>query len=317
VYDRDHAIGLGYRVPLVIASPWSRGGCINSQVFDHTSILMFLENWLNGKGKWVKETNISGWRRAVCGDLTSVFREYSGEAIDLPRRLDLGATVERIYAAQFQPPPSGGNALTRDAVAAKHVAGLQETGTRPSCPLPYELVVNGVTRDGALTLSMEARVDAFGRASQGAPFNAYSYGDSMICRSYAVRAGDTFYDALPAAGAYHVRVDGPNGFRREFRGDAKAHADVRVDYARRRAADGVLEIVLANPTSSPREITIRDEAYGAPLRRVAVQANERSTIAVDTAGTHGWYDFSVNDGSQTFRYAGRVETGKWSISDPA
>jgi hypothetical protein len=43
VHDRDHALGLGYRVPMVIASPWSRGGCVNSQVFDHTSIMRFLE----------------------------------------------------------------------------------------------------------------------------------------------------------------------------------------------------------------------------------------------------------------------------------
>ena len=38
-------IGLGYRVPLVIASPWSRGGCVCSQVFDHTSIVQFLEKF--------------------------------------------------------------------------------------------------------------------------------------------------------------------------------------------------------------------------------------------------------------------------------
>ena len=113
VYEREHAIGLGFRVPLVIASPWSRGGCVNSQVFDHTSVLMFLENWLSGKGKWVKETNISDWRRAICGDLTSVFRPYDGEAIPLPAPLELGATVERIHAAQFQPQPTGGPALTR------------------------------------------------------------------------------------------------------------------------------------------------------------------------------------------------------------
>src|SRR5215471_2297780 len=74
---RGGPIGLGYRVPLIIASPWSRGGMVNSQVFDHTSILQFLEKLLSHRtGKVIREPNISAWRRAVCGDLTSVFRPY-------------------------------------------------------------------------------------------------------------------------------------------------------------------------------------------------------------------------------------------------
>jgi phospholipase C len=34
-------IGLGYRVPMIIASPWTRGGFVNSELFDHTSSLQF------------------------------------------------------------------------------------------------------------------------------------------------------------------------------------------------------------------------------------------------------------------------------------
>jgi phospholipase C len=55
-------------VPLYVLSPWSRGGWVNSQVFDHTSVIRFLE-----KRFGVAEPNISPWRRAVCGDLTSAF----------------------------------------------------------------------------------------------------------------------------------------------------------------------------------------------------------------------------------------------------
>ena len=47
--DVPGPIGLGFRVPLIVASPWSRGGYVNSQVFDHTSILQFLEVFLNKK----------------------------------------------------------------------------------------------------------------------------------------------------------------------------------------------------------------------------------------------------------------------------
>ena len=61
-------IGLGVRVPMVIVSPWTRGGRVCSRVYDHTSILRFLEAWTG-----VPEPNLSAWRRAVCGDLTEAF----------------------------------------------------------------------------------------------------------------------------------------------------------------------------------------------------------------------------------------------------
>jgi phospholipase C len=61
-------IGLGTRVPFLAISPWSKGGYVNSQVFDHTSVIQFIE-----KRFGVHERNISPWRRAVAGDLTSVF----------------------------------------------------------------------------------------------------------------------------------------------------------------------------------------------------------------------------------------------------
>jgi phospholipase C len=61
-------IGLGARVPFLAISPWSKGGYVNSQVFDHTSVIQFIE-----KRFGVFERNISPWRRAVVGDLTSVF----------------------------------------------------------------------------------------------------------------------------------------------------------------------------------------------------------------------------------------------------
>ena len=62
-------VGLGFRVPCIIVSPWTTGGYVNSETSDHTSQLRFLER-ITG----VKETNISDWRRATVGDLTSAFR---------------------------------------------------------------------------------------------------------------------------------------------------------------------------------------------------------------------------------------------------
>src|SRR5699024_3577436 len=72
--SRQSTVGLGFRVPMVVVSPWSRGGYVNSEVFDHTSSIQFLEHFLSHKtGEKVFEDNISSWRRSLCGDLTSVF----------------------------------------------------------------------------------------------------------------------------------------------------------------------------------------------------------------------------------------------------
>jgi phospholipase C len=67
-------IGGGFRVPCIIVSPWTAGGWVCSEPFDHTSILQFVEA-LTG----VREPNISAWRRRTFGDLTSAFRFQSAE----------------------------------------------------------------------------------------------------------------------------------------------------------------------------------------------------------------------------------------------
>ena len=64
---------MGPRVPMLVVSPWSHGGWVNSQVFDHTSVIRFLEARFG-----VAEPNISAWRRAVAGDLTSAF-DFAGD----------------------------------------------------------------------------------------------------------------------------------------------------------------------------------------------------------------------------------------------
>jgi phospholipase C len=62
-------IGGGFRVPTILISPWSVGGWVCSENFDHTSVLRFLEEFTG-----VKEPNITDWRRQTFGDLTSAFR---------------------------------------------------------------------------------------------------------------------------------------------------------------------------------------------------------------------------------------------------
>jgi phospholipase C len=112
-FDRENSIGLGFRVPMVIASPWSKGGWVNSEVFDHTSTLQFLETFLNKKtGKKIHEDNISDWRRTICGDLTTVFRPYYHEKIATPAFLPRNSFLEGIHKAQFKASPSDYKLLT-------------------------------------------------------------------------------------------------------------------------------------------------------------------------------------------------------------
>jgi phospholipase C len=77
-------IGLGFRVPMVIVSPFSRGGFVSSDLFDHTSVLRFLETRFGAE-----VPNLSAWRRATVGDLTSAlnFKKPDQSIPNLPSTL--------------------------------------------------------------------------------------------------------------------------------------------------------------------------------------------------------------------------------------
>jgi phospholipase C len=330
---RESSIGLGYRVPMVVASPWSRGGCVCSEVFDHTSVLQFLERFLSKKsGKKIEESNISSWRRAVCGDLTSIFQTNERLPGQDLKFLDRDETVEAIHRAQFKSPPTGFVSLTSEEVeAARSNPQLatsrtrQESGTRPSCPLPYELHVDGRLSDDRSRLEVEFSA---GPRSAGSPFNAYAYLGSggFQARAYAVSPGKKVTDVWNLSdfekGAYHVRVDGPNGFMREFRGAASSpNVEVGVEYAARgRRPYGDVVLRLENQGKQPVAVSLADGAYGQETVRVELPARAFRCINWKSSSNHGWYDILVGvegDTSYVRRFAGRVETGEWSISDPA
>ena len=137
---RESNIGLGFRVPMVIASPWTRGGYVCSEIFDHTSSLQFLETFLEKKtGKKIKEENITAWRRTVCGDLTSAFRMYKGEKIMLPEFLEKEKFIESIYNAKFKGLPDKYKKLTDAEITAINIGEqtslmpIQEKGIRDAC----------------------------------------------------------------------------------------------------------------------------------------------------------------------------------------
>jgi phospholipase C len=332
---RGGPIGLGYRVPLVIASPWSRGGAVCSQVFDHTSILMFLEKFLTHKtGKEIKETNISTWRRTVCGDLTSTFTPYNGEKYPLPKFVEHDEFVESIHKAQFKKLPSGFHALTQAEIEQANrtpnasILTRQEKGTRPSRALPYELYVDGkITADKSYEIRFEAGKNNFGQTSSGSPFHVYSYGPSFSNRAYAVVAGDALTDTFTSESFdndhYHFKVHGPNGFFREFKGsinDAGVEVSCAYEKNSKKKLTGNVELTIVNRSSTPVIITIADNTYKQPSQTKKLVAGEKTIVRIDLTKSSGWYDSSVKiDGNNVFenRFAGRVENGSEGISDPA
>ncbi len=349
--SREGPIGLGYRVPMVIASPWSRGGYACSQVFDHTSVLQFLEKFASQKaGKQIEETNISKWRRAVCGDLTSAFRPYNGEEVKLPEFLSKEPFVEGIHQAQFKKVPFGYKPLTKADIergmrnpSTCPWMPAQEPGTRPSCGLPYQLHADGTLnrKDGAFEIVFTAEKGIFGDRSAGAPFTVYcprkyrrAGSDAAAVEweelknwSFAVQAGTQIKYAWPLSrfeeGAYHLLVHGPNGFFRESRGradDLLLEAGFEYEQEQNRLTGNIRLTFASTADRAPLRVTLKDNAYQSPARLVEIPPHGREVLVVDCGKSFGWYDFSLLcAGSELYlrRYAGRVETGRAGISDPA
>jgi phospholipase C len=338
---RESSIGLGYRVPMVVASPWSRGGWVNSQVFDHTSSLQFLEAFLLHKtGRKIEESNISQWRRTVCGDLTSVFRPYNGEKITLPVFLERDEYIEGIHKAQFKQVPSNYKKLTADEIAAINrqpwsspLMPQQEKGIRSSCALPYQLHADAqlAADKRSIAITLKAGNTQFGAQSPGAPFHIYAPGryrqQPVQTWAYAVAAGSELTDQwlLPdfENAQYHLQVYGPNGFFREFKGAANdPQLSTRIGYAldiKQHTASISLEI--DNHSAQSYALLITDNAYKTPPIHVTLAAGTHavSQVMINTAQSFGWYDFSVTVKGNTLfekRYAGHIETGHDSKTDP-
>ena len=328
---RSGPIGMGFRVPMIIASPWSRGGWVNSQLFDHSSTLMFLEHFLHKKyGKVVREDNISAWRRAVSGDLTSVFRRFDTKEAELDF-LNRNKFVVGIQRARYKPIPSNYTKLAGEQIADINKNLLhsrfmphQEPGVRPSCALPYELYADGAVNRDHFILRLKA-----GRAA-GAPFNVYlrnmaENGKGMRVATYAVEPGDTLEEQFPvslfAERRYSVEVHGPNGFYRSFHGDAQETGpQARVRYEQHGSLlTGNVQVDLQNASALALTVMVEDQSYHTGTVAKTVAAGSEASIVLDLKRSHGWYDFSVRtEGMQSSaRFAGRVETGRPSFSDPA
>jgi phospholipase C len=289
-------VGLGPRVPMIVVSPWSKGGYVNSELFDHTSVIRFLEARFG-----VLEPQITPWRRAVCGDLTSVFdfKTPNGAKAALPDVSALPAKAEKAKALPFPKPPATAERMPR-----------QEPGQRPARALPYALDVSTQVRTDGVALTL-VNTGAAGATLDLRP----AHGGEP--RFYTVEAGRQVADVVTADGRYDLALYGPNGFLRGFRGEAHPgpEASARFD-----AKTGKLLVTLRNGGTKPLTMDVAPNAYvTAPARLHRLAPGAEAVDAWDLKASHNWYDLIVTCAeapSFQRRLAGHGEDGKPSLSDP-
>lgn len=311
--------GFGFRVPMIVISPWTRGGWVSSEVFEHTSVLRFLETWTAALGKPANCPNISAWRRKVSGDLTGVF-DFA-KPVHGPVSFPATSVIGIGTCAPLPNPAPTSNALP-----------TQEPGTRPARALPYQ--PNGYL--SRLEFGPSGKILAWctmanqgGPAARAAHFSIHpnAYRDTTPWQ-YTVDAGGTASDYFNIGwgygdGKYDLTMVGPNRFLRRFQGDAtKAgkFAEVSTRYAVE-PGTGKLAIYfkMTNTGSSSVKFTITSNRYrgdGPWTYTVAAGASTEDYFNA-VAYQNGWYDFTVtvdSDAAWSRHFTGHVETGTASVS---
>ncbi len=209
--DGPNPIGLGFRAPLLLISPWTRGNIVYSEVLDHTSVIKFIEKRFN-----VENKNLSPWRRMVVGDMTAAF-DFDHPDYSWPVLPDTSTYV------------TDGNAecsnLPSPTIPSEQSMPVQEEGVRVSKALPYEFQVSSslVVEDSVPMLSLNIKNS--GKAGVSFLFHDLLNLESIKPQQYALAADDTFLfnakrQIVSKDGSYAFVLYGPNGFLREFRGQA-------------------------------------------------------------------------------------------------
>jgi phospholipase C len=290
-------IGLGVRVPMLVISPWTRGGKICSQILDHTSIIQFIE-----KVTGVTDTNLSAWRRQVCGDMTSAFDFAHPDY-----------TVPSIPTPSWDP-----SSTTTPPVLTEQTLMVQSAGAMPSCALPYQpnVICRLDTRRHQILLSMTNA----GAAS--VHLTTFAHTASPVVpwhNDIAANGAETLAIASSTLGgaAYDIACQGPNGFYRRFAGDPrkdKGEIEASCSYA---SSGQQLTVKITNGSASAVSFTVASNAYHSYNSwGFTVHSGRSLTHTFPTA--KGWYDIQVT--AQAYpqfvrRFAGRIENGQASVTD--
>ncbi len=280
----------------------------NSETFDHTSLIRFLEARFG-----VMEPNISAWRRAVLGDLTSAFnfRRPNHKPFTMLPSLTKDE-ADAIRTAQEQ---LGQVAIPLGAGA---VLPVQPTGVRPARALPYAIDVDAVVEPEAAQVLLRFRNAKAPPASFPClrPPASRCRPAPLHGRCRHVARGRVWRRAGTSADGTTCWVLGPNGFLREVVGVASGADQVRPEVGVRYGR--ALEIALSNDGASSCTFTLTANAYRRGSISVRVKAGARRTRRRPLR--HGWYDVTitcVGDDAFARRLAGHVENGRPSVTDPA
>ena len=293
-------IGFGSRVPMIIASPWTRGGYVDSNTYNHTSMLQFLETWTG-----VRARNITDWRRSVAGDLTAAF-DFTRPDFSIP---DLPDTVPLIMQSDEEenfppvmPPPEGGQTFP-----------VQEPGFRPHRPSVNQPHADAVVHRGSG--QVKASLSVLGEV--GVSFAVYP-DDFLALTATPVtvvegREKTYSWDTSTTAGKYAFSVHGPDGFLASFAGAVvpagqNAGQVPAVAATLVRLPKPVVRLTLSNEGREQVVFTLTPNDYAGHPRSVSVTTGHPQTVDWPT-DSDGYYDVTIaadtGDGF-TRRYAGRI-----------
>jgi phospholipase C len=301
-YVNGEPLGLGIRVPMIIISPWSRGGRVCSQVFDHTSIIRFIETWTG-----VQETNISAWRRQVCGDLTSAFDFAHPNTNCLP----VLPIVSSYEVSPYAPVPPAVQALP-----------VQQTNTLLSMPLPYQPEVTAQTDCAAQLIHLTLANAGSASVHFAIYANPVQTNGPLQCD---VGPGNSLAESFPAAaipaGNYDLTCYGPNGFQRRFAGNLANDCNQIEAVSSIDTNAGSITLALQNATASAVEFILTDGyGLGGPWTNNVPPGLAASNVFAAVAENNGWYDLTVtaaSDAGFVRHYTGHIETGAIMATEPA
>jgi len=288
--------GLGPRVPMMVISPWSKGGYVCSEVFDHTSVIRFIEQRFG-----VKEPNITPWRRAICGDLTSAF-DFTQSSTDFPSLPSTKGYRDLVYRESRLPAPEVPETQSNTITP-------QETGIRPARATPYALDAILHSDHAAVHLSFD------NHSPVGICCYAYWDASATLPQRYTIGAGHRLADEvlLPKDQNLAMTVYGPNGFVRKIQGQGASLLRV----SSHGTPQGGILLVLYNACAEPTSVLIKDMAYQKMPINLTLTAGQIREIPWDLQKSHHWYDVAVETPTHHWRLAGHVEDGRESFSDPA
>jgi phospholipase C len=297
-YISGEPIGPGTRVPMLICSPWTQGGYIDSNVYDHTSMLQFLATWTG-----VQPDNITPWRESVVGDLTAAF-DFANPDFTVPTNIPTLAqtwALTQLTGGSTAPPAEGDQSMP-----------VQESGTRPhraSNLQPFaDVTVNRSTSVVTANLSNTGSVGV----SLSVYANADLSADPTPVTVAASSTGSYTWDAASTSGDYNFSVYGPDGFLTTFKGAVVAAStttgQIPLVTAALDTSTTTVTLTLSNSGTTAIAYTLTPNEYEGTTQTVTVDGGDSSTVSWPT-DPYGYYDVIITANTSddfTRRYAGRI-----------